>query len=201
MMLVHKIECWPAKWYMDGPDMKQMRKNLNIKKIDPNTLELSVFRADSEAEVRQNLAATLLVNPRTVTKTCGLVIYDHDYLDLGIRATASTGKTGVKAVDERHYDLIGSDTEFADLIKNVIRAMWKGDRRMWIYPPQSILAELGMVYALDCHANTREVCRKCLDDHGGLTSTTILIDQSAAHLHGTVKTSNSTEQIKIQFDF
>ena len=134
-------------WPNAAPEIKHLLDCFDVKlNMDASCPVVnSVFHARNDVERLQNVASFFSTNPRKAQKQFGLRITTEDCDRAGIQIAMNRGETGVRFVDERHADLVGTSTEFKSLATIIIVRIWEGEQRLQAFPPHSILGEVAVI--------------------------------------------------------
>ena len=164
---VFKTPSWFTAWSSTSPDLKRLLHCFEVQRLQGQSGEqstLSVFRAQTDAERLQNVAALFQNDPGTADKTFGIRLSSADCAEAGIRIEASDAATGVRFVDKRHADLVGTASEFESLAGIVIRKIWEGEQRLKVFSAHSILGEVAVLSHYIDHLDdgAKERCSRVL---------------------------------------
>ncbi|MCH7989372.1 MAG: hypothetical protein IID46_09530 [Planctomycetes bacterium] len=100
-----------------------------------------------------------------IKRYCALRIFPHDLRDLDIQVVQNPGGTGVKAVDELHWDIQTSKNAFIQLIERVCQGLNRGEDRVRILGKQDLKEQLQRFLVRsdeDVDARTKRNARKAL---------------------------------------
>lgn len=134
-------------WSNVAPEMKHLLDCFDVKSNMEASVPVanSVFHAMNDVERLQNVASFFSTNPRKAEKQFGLRITTEDCEKAGIQIAQIRGETGVRFVDKRHADLLGTPTKFKSLATIIIARIWEGEQRLQAFPPHSILGEVAVI--------------------------------------------------------
>ncbi len=150
-----------GNWVSEKPTLKKLLQSFEIKPVGDFDRP-SVFAADNRATELEAVAA-LRQKDRRIAKTFCLRITPDDLAVAGIAPDSSVrGQTGVRSVDERHCNLIGTRENFVRLVEVLLTRIWEAEDRLIVYADLTILGEVARLSKLkdgiDEHARVR-----CID--------------------------------------
>lgn len=138
---------WVSKWHEARPHAPTLLNCFDVSNAKAKNIKpVSVYRAASLAEERENVAALFSHDhPRAERRFAVRVTLD-DCDRAGIEIDQSTrGKTGVSVVDARHADLKGDGAQFLALIQQIVARMWEGEERICVFAAHAILGEVAVL--------------------------------------------------------
>lgn len=102
-------------------------------------------------------------NKASVTKQYAVRIHSRDCERAGIQVEADKGegRTGLKDIDEKHYNLIGNQQQFMNLAKEIVAKIWEGEDRLRVLPEAQLRAQLTVFVHLQANLIASEAKQRC----------------------------------------
>ncbi len=132
-------------WLDQKPPLPKLLQCFDVKRQGRNPNPVSLFRAASEVEEVEAVAAHFLKTPGSAEKRFGVLVNEVDCHAAGITIDPELrGNTGVHEVDGRHVNLKGALDQFCRLMVRIVQAMWEGEQRIRLYPAQQIAGQIAI---------------------------------------------------------
>jgi hypothetical protein len=156
-----------STWLSRIPELSQVLRSFGLKREQVAPKPVSVYRADTELEEMEAVAAFFSTAPTAPEKRFGIILTDDDCLAAQIKTDPSVrGGTGIQRVDARHVNLQGDVMQFGRLMGAILQKMWEGEQRLRYYPAQQIAGQLAVFSAqpnAEVHPDTKQFCRTSLE--------------------------------------
>lgn len=143
------------EWTGKTPKIDSLLRNcFDIAPIDPNSQHVvSVYDASTSEEELECVAGLFQrrgASGNTAEVQYGLRILASDCDLVGIAHVAENeGRIGIPRVDRRHVNLAGTQEQFTELVKRILREMWKGDERLRIFVPHQLDGQIAVFSCLN----------------------------------------------------
>ena len=157
-------------WFNKNPNLQQLLKcfDRNVVNLEP----VSVHESFTALEEVECVAAHYETFNRSSLKkqfAVRVCLEDCRKAQIEVRHDANQGTTGVKFVDRRHYNLIGTQEQFANLVKEIVRGIWEGEDRVRAFPETQLHAQLSVFREMPSDLvedEAKERCQKSLSGTG-----------------------------------
>jgi hypothetical protein len=136
---------WFDEWHLKKPRLEVLLRCFD--RNGPSSDPVSVFTIRNPIEELECVAARVQTYKSSELKNHFGVRFDDSECQMArikLQPTPDEGLTGIKCVDARHYNLIGNQDEFTELIKLIIKKMYGGDERLRKFPPNQVRTQLTM---------------------------------------------------------
>jgi hypothetical protein len=187
---MHYVRVFPQQsdfqnWSVDNPKLPRLLKCFEIERNAPNPKPPSIFAAHDSREELEAVAALFQNDPGTPEKRFAVRITQADCDTAGVTINTMPGNTGIIFVDRRHSDLCGSPTQYRNLIRTIVEAIWRGEDRLRVFTPQQILGQIAIFSKIGQPFVEPEAQKRCEDMlKGGTGSFSCTIHDGSIILDG-----------------
>jgi hypothetical protein len=136
------------QWTFASPKLSALLQCFDINRKSQNPRSPSVFVAHNAEEELEAVAAIFQKDPGKPERRFLIRIKDADCRAAGVAVDPTPGETGIILVDRRHVDLRGSASQYIELIRQIVAAIWRGEDRLRIVTAHQILGQIAIFSTL-----------------------------------------------------
>lgn len=188
-----------SNWCGCKTNLSSLLKTFAVSRRDRGRLTCSVFGYNNRAEELENVAALFQTKPNSVDRRFGIWLTNQDCEEAAIALMRTEGQTGVRSVDQRHFELGGTADNFVDLTMSLVRRIWQGEDRVRAYAALTILGELAMFSRTNegIHDVVKRNCIDIFERSRGDGAGCRLLEHSVVELTGTVIEDSTITSITV----